>query len=50
VIVTGDGITVPVIKRVWRSTDELVTHAKDCCVIRELTPEERQQFGLPPQP
>ncbi|MGD8752488.1 MAG: hypothetical protein PVG14_13755, partial [Anaerolineales bacterium] len=50
VIVTGDGITVPVIKRVWRSTDELVTHAYECCVTRELTPEERQQFGLPPQP
>jgi WD40 repeat protein len=35
---------------VWQSTQELVDYAKDCCVIRELTPEERQQFGLPPQP
>lgn len=49
VIVTGDGITVPVIKRVWRSTEELVAHAYECCVTRELTPEEREQFGLTPQ-
>jgi WD40 repeat protein len=47
VIVTGDGLNEPVIKRVWRSTEELVEYAYDCCVSRELTPEEREQFGLP---
>ncbi len=35
-----------VIARVWQSTDELIKYAKECCVFRELTPEERQQFGL----
>ena len=33
---------------IWQSQDELMELAKDCCVFRELTPEERQQFGLPP--
>jgi WD40 repeat protein len=32
----------------WHSVDELVEYARDCCVIRDLTPEERLQFGLPP--
>jgi WD40 repeat protein len=32
---------------VWQSTEELIAYAKECCVFRELTPEERQQFGLP---
>jgi uncharacterized protein YjiS (DUF1127 family) len=36
----------PFIKRVWQSTDELIQYAKECCVLRELTPAERQQFGL----
>jgi WD40 repeat protein/DNA-binding SARP family transcriptional activator len=31
----------------WQSLEELVTYAKDCCVFRELTPEERTKFGLP---
>jgi hypothetical protein len=31
---------------VWQSTEELIQYAKECCVFRELTPEERQQFGL----
>jgi WD40 repeat protein len=46
VIVTADGMNEPLIKRIWASTDELVTHAYECCVTRELTPEERVQFGL----
>jgi hypothetical protein len=33
--------------RVWLSVEELIAYAKECCVFRELTPEERQQFGLP---
>jgi WD40 repeat protein len=35
--------------RVWQTTEELIEYAKECCVYRELTPEERQQFGLPPR-
>ncbi len=31
---------------IWESLDELVSLAKECCVIRELTPEERVEFGL----
>ena len=27
--------------------DDLIAHAYECCVTRELTPDERQQFGLP---
>ena len=33
----------------WHSTQELVAYAKECCVVRELTPEEREVFGLPPR-
>jgi Tol biopolymer transport system component len=50
IIVTGDGLNEPVIKRVWHSPEELVQYAYDCCVSRELTPEERDQFGLPVRP
>jgi WD40 repeat protein/serine/threonine protein kinase len=35
---------------IWSSLDELIERAHACCVIRELTPEERNQFGLPPTP
>jgi WD40 repeat protein len=35
------------IYRVWQTTEDLIADAKECCVVRELTPEERQQFGLP---
>jgi hypothetical protein len=31
----------------WQTLEELVGYASECCVVRELTPEERQQFGLP---
>ena len=30
-----------------QSTEDLISYTKECCVTRELTPEERQQFGLP---
>ena len=36
-----------IIFEVWQSLDELIDLAKDCCIFRELTPEERLQFGLP---
>ena len=31
----------------WHSPQELVDYARECCIVRELTPEEREQFGLP---
>jgi WD40 repeat protein/serine/threonine protein kinase len=31
----------------WDTTDDLVEHAKECCIVRQLTPEERERFGLP---
>jgi WD40 repeat protein len=37
----------PIIRRVWPSTQELIDYAYECCVTRELTAEEREQFGLP---
>jgi hypothetical protein len=46
-VVASGGFEVPVIRRAWQSTEELIAHAKECCVTRELTPEERVQFGLP---
>ena len=48
VIVAGY-FNTPVVRRVWRSTDELIAYAKECCVTRELTDAERQQFSLPPR-
>ena len=43
---TGGLTTVKVIP-FWQTTEDLIAYAKECCVVRELTPEERQQFGLP---
>jgi len=31
----------------WQSLEELVAYAKEHCVLRDLTAEERAQFGLP---
>jgi WD40 repeat protein len=50
IIVPGDGFNEPVIKRVWRSPEELIDYAYECCVSRQLTPEERVRFGLPESP
>ena len=47
IIIAGGGSNEPLIKRVWLSTDELIAHAYECCVTRDLTAEERAQFGLP---
>jgi WD40 repeat protein/DNA-binding SARP family transcriptional activator len=33
----------------WQTTQELVDYARECCVVRELTAEEREQFGLSPR-
>jgi hypothetical protein len=48
VIVAGY-FNTPVVRRVWPSTEALIAHAKECCVPRELTDKERDQFGLPPR-
>jgi WD40 repeat protein len=47
IMISGDGLIEPIIKQVWRSSDDLVAHAYECCVSRELSPEERTQYGLP---
>jgi WD40 repeat protein len=31
----------------WQSLEELDGYARECCVFRQLTAEEREQFGLP---
>jgi WD40 repeat protein len=33
---------------VWNTTQELIDYAFECCLVRELTSEERERFGLPP--
>ena len=45
-VVIGGRFSAPVIHPVWQSTDELIAHARECCVWRDLTPEEREQLGL----
>jgi WD40 repeat protein len=49
-IIIAGPFNVPEIRRVWLSTEELIAHAKECCVFRELIAGERQQFGLPEKP
>jgi WD40 repeat protein len=44
-ITSGDGTGY--LYPTWNTTDELISRAKDCCVVYDLTPEEREQFGLP---
>ena len=31
----------------WQTAQELIETARECCVLRELTDAEREQFGLP---
>ena len=33
----------------WQTLEELVAYAKECCLVHQLTPDEREQFGLPPK-
>jgi WD40 repeat protein len=47
-VIAAGAFDTPVVRRVWQSTEELITYAKECCVPRELTSQEREQFGLPP--
>jgi WD40 repeat protein len=45
-VAAGGDFNPPVVRRAWQSTEELVAYAKACCVSRELTQEERQQYAL----
>jgi WD40 repeat protein len=31
----------------WQTMEELKAYARECCLVHELTPEEREVFGLP---
>jgi WD40 repeat protein len=33
----------------WHTTDELIAYARECCLMRQLTADERVLFGLPPR-
>ena len=46
-LASSGGSLQPYIFPTWQSTEELIAYAKECCVWRELTQEEREQFGLP---
>ena len=46
-ILANSGISQPYIFPAWQTTEDLIAYARKCCVWRELTPEERDQFGLP---
>jgi hypothetical protein len=37
----------PYIFPAFQTTEDLIAYARECCVWRELTAEERAQFGLP---
>ena len=36
----------PEVWRVWQNTEELIDYARECCVFRDLTMDEREQYGL----
>jgi len=46
-ISAAGGHCIPIIFRVWSTTEDLIAYVKAKLVWRELTPAERQQFGLP---
>jgi WD40 repeat protein len=31
----------------WHTADELIAYGRECCLLRELTADERELFGLP---
>jgi hypothetical protein len=45
-LIVGGFFNTPVVRRAWQFTTQLIDYAKECCVARELTGEERAQFGL----
>jgi WD40 repeat protein/class 3 adenylate cyclase len=46
-VIASGPFEVPLVRRAWQSTEDLIAHARECCVSRELTPAERERFGLP---
>jgi WD40 repeat protein/DNA-binding SARP family transcriptional activator len=38
---------VRIVDVLWNATDELIAYARECCLIRQLTADERELFGLP---
>jgi len=46
-VAVGSQMDIVNIYPVWQTAEDLVEYAKECCIVRELTPEERDQFGLP---
>jgi WD40 repeat protein len=47
VVASSDGTAT--VLPAWQTTQDLIDYAKECCVIRELTAEERELFGLAPR-
>jgi WD40 repeat protein len=47
IAILGMSNPMPIFRRVWQSTEDLIEYAYECCVWRELSTEERIQFGLP---
>ncbi len=46
-VLTTGVFNAPDIRPVWQSAAELIEYTYSCCVFRELTADEREQFGLP---
>jgi WD40 repeat protein len=46
-VAAGGYFNPPVVRRAFQSTDDLIVYARECCVTRELTAEEREMFALP---
>jgi WD40 repeat protein len=42
----SDG-TIRIVEVNWHTREELIAHARECCLIRQLTADERELFGLP---
>ncbi len=48
-IVTASWDSTAKIWRAFQTTNDLIAYARDCCVVRELTSEERAMLNLPPK-
>ena len=46
IMVGSDGRPEAKVVEIWLTRDELIEYARECCVFRELTDEEREEFGL----
>jgi WD40 repeat protein len=38
---------IRIVDVLWNTTDELIAYARQCCLMRQLTADERELFGLP---